>query len=463
MSTDAMPEQSAPATTTMTPSDLHAKLDQLKATATQHYSLKNYEAAAEAYSEAAELQDEVNGEMSPDNADLLYLYGRCLYHVAVSKSDVLGGKVASSEEPKRKKRKVAPAADAGDSVIGDALKDGEQKMAEDIVEAVVEDKDGMKKEETVQPRSKPYFQITGDENFTDDEDDEGEEAANEDAAEGEAEAEEEEDDFTIAYEILDMARVLLGKKLATHQASKSAPESAEARQLQERLADTHDLQAEISLENERFKDAINDTRESLRLKMDLYPADSSLLAEAHFKLSLALEFASVTSTGEEGTEQKVDEELRKEAASEMELAIASCNLRIEKEKEKAALSSSPEQAKSITDVQEMVGEMQQRLVDLRNPAVNLSGVTGAGGAQDALQGVLGGLLGESKAEQQKRLAEATKGANDLTGLVKKGKKAKVEAAGVNGGASNGKRKAEEEGVEGSGSGKKAKVEDAEET
>ena len=89
--------------------ELIAKLDQLKASATQQYSLKNYSAAAESYSEAAEIQDLINGEMSPDNADLLYQYGRCLYHVAVANSDVLGGKVASGEEPKRKKRKVAPA------------------------------------------------------------------------------------------------------------------------------------------------------------------------------------------------------------------------------------------------------------------------------------------------------------------------------------------------------------------
>jgi len=94
-----------------TPAQLQTKLEQLKANATQQYSLKNYSAAAEFYSEAAEVQDQVNGEMSPDNSDLLYQYGRCLYHLGVSKSDVLGGKVAGnnngSEEPKRKKRKTA--------------------------------------------------------------------------------------------------------------------------------------------------------------------------------------------------------------------------------------------------------------------------------------------------------------------------------------------------------------------
>ena len=114
--------------------DLPSKLAQLQASATKEYSLKNYPAAAELYSEAAEVQDEINGEMSPENADLLYQYGKCLYHVAVSNSDVLGGKVAG-EEPKRKKRKTAASSSAGAAqgsadvkaessggLIGDALK-----------------------------------------------------------------------------------------------------------------------------------------------------------------------------------------------------------------------------------------------------------------------------------------------------------------------------------------------------
>lgn len=74
-----------------------AQLDHLKARATLKYSIKDYNAAAELYSEATELQAELNGEMSSLNADLLYKYGRCLYHVAVKNSDVLGLKVAGEK------------------------------------------------------------------------------------------------------------------------------------------------------------------------------------------------------------------------------------------------------------------------------------------------------------------------------------------------------------------------------
>ena len=123
----------APVLTEESRKESQAQLAEFKAAATKEYSLKNYAVAADWYSKASELQMLLNGEMSPDNADLLYAYGRCLYHVAISKSDVLGSKVAGSgEEPKKKKRKT-------ETVSEDVTKTGEEKLAEDVVGAVVEE------------------------------------------------------------------------------------------------------------------------------------------------------------------------------------------------------------------------------------------------------------------------------------------------------------------------------------
>ena len=449
---------------------LQQKLTHLTASATQQYSLKKYASAAEFFSEAAEVQDRINGEMSPANADLLYQYGRCLYHVAVANSDVLGGKVAGTEEPKRKKRRVGTAGDC--AAPGHALNATESESkdtkAQEVVEAGPSIKpSGHKGAENAGVASKPFFEITGDENWTDSEEDD--EAAD-------AEAEEEEDDFAIAYEILDVARVLLTRKLDVARETGEAETGMnfEYRQLKERLADTHDLQAEISLENERFADAVNDTRESLALKLQIFPPESSLVAEAHFKLSLALEFASVTKVSNEEAKgemdsksAQVDKKMRAEAAAELEKAIASCKLRISKET--AALPSvsdaakQKEQEKLISDVKEMIADMEQRLVDLRSPAVSLtggSGLAGASGGDDQLRGMLGAILGESKEEQQKKIKEATEGANDLSGLVKHKKKPKVDTD--SSAVSAGKRKAFDEpaGAEESGSEKKLKLDRA---
>jgi HAT1-interacting factor 1 len=448
-----MAETTEPTNMEPTPAQLQSQLEQLKASATQQYSLKNYSAAAEFYSEAAEVQDKVNGEMSPENSDLLYQYGRCLYHLGVSKSDVLGGKVAGnnngSEEPKRKKRKTVAAAVAessaagGENAIADALKNGEQKLAE--VEEEKEEEDG-NAEQTAASSSKPFFQITGDENWTDSE--EEEEDDGEDAGEGEEEEEEEDDDFAIAYEILDVARVLLGRKLESLDAS-----SPEARQVKERLADTHDLQAEIKLENEQFADAVTDAKAALSFKLQLYPQESGMIAEAHYKLAIALDFASLPVTSAEDEEQngtasssapkeepKVNEEMRAEAATEMEKAVASCMLRIQA----TEASGKPQAASTIADIKSMVSEMKNRLVDLRNPsqALTTAGPADVPDGADPLRGVLGAMLGASKAEQAKKIQEATSQANDLSGLVKK-RKAKVM----------------EDGSAGEDKGKKAKVEE----
>lgn len=98
-----------------------AQLDDLKARATLKYSIKDYDAAAELYSEATELQAELNGEMSSLNADLLYKYGRCLFHVAVKNSDVLGLQVAGEkgeDGPKARKRQKKTAKVIFGSILG---------------------------------------------------------------------------------------------------------------------------------------------------------------------------------------------------------------------------------------------------------------------------------------------------------------------------------------------------------
>lgn len=362
-----------------TPQPTLEQLNALHASATKEYSLKNYSLAAELYSEATEIQAQLNGEMNPENADLLYQYGRCLYHVAVSKSDVLGGKVASSSnEPAKKKPKTKSTKD------------------DKPVETTVNETKSAPQKETDNTTNKPFFQITGDENWTDSEpDDDDDDAEDVDDAAQDAQDEQDEDDFAIAYEILDVARVLLTRKLDSLSQQSSSnntngtkgkareipPEQTpQGKQIMERLADTHDLQAEISLENERFADAVADEKASLELKLRIFPQESSLVAEAHYKLSLALEFASVTQTtattttttdgaaneteAAGGEEAQVDEVMREEAVQHMESAIASCKLRVDKETASLA-SLSPEQKRekeaSIKDVTEMIGDMEQRV------------------------------------------------------------------------------------------------------
>lgn len=427
------------------------KLDELTTAASIHYSTKNFAAAAENYANATEIQAELNGEMAPENAELLFYYGRALYKVAVAKSDVLGNKVAQEDKKKSKAKKAAKAEAAETSGAANGAK-------------------SEPKEESVE--SKPFFQLTGDENWTDSEDEEDE---------GEGEEEEEDDDFGIAFEVFDMARVLYSKQLEAIESGKAdkgkdkAELSPEARKIKEKLADCYGFLVEISLENERFYAAVEDARLALALQEELNPLEHENVTEAHYSLSLALEFASMSKVREDQTgkasdapakegepvdESKdgIDWDLRKEAAKQTELAVQSLQARLKKEE--AVLASgtlTPEQEKEkkaiVEEKKGLLEELTTRVADLTADPTKQE-VDGLD--PDVMQGLLGGLLGADAATTKAKLAEATKSANDVSGLVRT-KKKPAPAPAPAAAEGSGKRKLEVE--DGDASGKRAKTEE----
>ncbi|KAL1897382.1 hypothetical protein Sste5346_004118 [Sporothrix stenoceras] len=466
---------------------LKVSLADLCAKAAMLYSQqKNYEEAAEVYARAAEMQAEINGEMDPENAEILFLYGRALFKVGQSKSDVLGGKAPETNEDatKVKKEKKEPKAAAGGSgIIAKAIEGG---AADPLTSA----SSGATKEEAAALEAKkPLFQFAGDEEWdASDDDEEGEDGEGVDGEEGEGD-EEEEDDLAVAFEVLDLSRVLFerqleekkdtadtgaeaeaakveetkgkGKEAATETDKADGDEAASPiatgvpgalRHVLERLADTHDLLAEISLENERYPNAIVDSRASLAYKKRYLSEDSEIIAEAHFKLSLALEFASVTTASEENGNgaaaegqqaQQVDQELRDEAARELEAAIASTKLKLQAKEVELATLHSPEDNDStrrqIAEVKDIISDMEQRLVDLRKPPIDLNAaVNGPAGA--GLSGLLSAFGGGGAASSS--ASTDAKPATDLTGLVRKKAKDAPAAAPADS-STNGKRKAEE--------------------
>src|SRR6202012_1935309 len=127
----------------------------------------------------------------------------------------------------------------------------------------------------------------------------------EEADQDEEAEEEEDDDFATSYEFLDLARVLYLKKL--DQSQEHALEDSdkgkyvasidltpEVKSLKMRVADIYDLQAEVGLEGEKYADAAADLKACLALREELELPESSILAECHYKLSLALEFSANT-------------------------------------------------------------------------------------------------------------------------------------------------------------------------
>jgi len=403
------------------------RLADLTARAMALYAVKKYEEAAELYSEATEIQVNVNGEMAEENADLLFAYGRCLFYVAQKTSTVLGGTAASaqlkgSDKKPSKKRKANGTIKAESSTTATGLSTSLEPITETSKPADVVPTTDVNPEESKQATSdKPFFQIEGDApdwDDTDDEEDEVDDAQEED--------EEEEDDFNTAFEVLDMSRILYLRTLEKKDESSS-------RELRIRISDIYDLQAEISLEGERFDAAVTDLRSCLHLKEGLYEPDSSLLAECHYKLSLALEAASqVQQRDNDGNpvgEISIDWDLRNEAVAQQERAIQSCKLRVTKETNE--LDGVPPEKKQkaqeqIEDVQDMINAMEQRLEELKRPPVSVKAEAEKNAQEELMGSVLGQVLGGG--EQKEKLAEIMAGANDLSGMVKR-KKPRSDANG----------------------------------
>lgn len=183
----------------------------------------------------------------------------------------------------------------------------------------------------------------------------------------------------------------------------------------------------------RYHTAINDAKAALKYKQELYPFESEIIAEAHFKVSLALEFASVTKQSDDDTAEskdassgEVDQSLRDEAAASLEQAINSTKQKLQNKEVELATLHNPEENDStreeISNVKEMISDMEQRLKDLRAPPIDINSALGL----------------PSRSEQEKQMAdnlvlgsvsdEVKKNANDLTGLVRKKRKAEESVA-----------------------------------
>ena len=143
------------------PNSRKVTLADLCAKGTALYAQRSYEGATEIFSKASILQAELNGETAPENAEILFHYGRSLFKVGQSKSDVLGGPAAADSRKKgngeAKPKKPAAQTEA-------------EKVTQEGVGIVAEQKDAENKEAGAKPEvdaKKQLFQFTGDENFDD--------------------------------------------------------------------------------------------------------------------------------------------------------------------------------------------------------------------------------------------------------------------------------------------------------
>ncbi|KAG6333525.1 hypothetical protein ID866_5561 [Astraeus odoratus] len=204
------------------------------------FALRKYEQAVQLYATALELQTKKHGEDAPEMADLYFSYGKALLENAISQASVLGKEPEPGAVEDEK-----PAQNNGQGPILSFSGDAD------------EEEDGT-------------VDLLGEAAKEEEESDE----------EGEGDDGEPEDDFNAAWEVFELARSI-------YERDKDGDD-----EIKLKLADTYIALGDVSLETEKFDQAITDYSAGLALKTDLLPVSSRQLAEAHYKLSMVLDLTS---------------------------------------------------------------------------------------------------------------------------------------------------------------------------
>ncbi|KAI8927907.1 hypothetical protein BC831DRAFT_450933 [Entophlyctis helioformis] len=222
-------------------------------------AMGNYALATDKLSLASQLMSETHGPKSRECAPTLYLYGQALLANAVRKNQVLGGD--SAEEAGA--AGSSSAADATPSKTGHFVFEGDED--DDDEEDEAEDDNDDNQEADAQ---------------ADAEDAAAEQRNEEDAAialEDLQDDDEEADDLEIAWETFDLVRVIYNE-------SGHAEDKA-------KLGEVHLALGDVSLESGNFDQAVADFVTAVRIKEEHLAPDDRELAEAHYKLALALEYS----------------------------------------------------------------------------------------------------------------------------------------------------------------------------
>jgi len=350
----------------------------------REYALKNYEKAVEYYGQASELQYSLQFNfltIAPKKQVLMILIFSSFTEKHSSKSR--RRTVKSSVE-----RRLRILHSVWLIFISLIIIDPKQALATAAGAGSVSESE---------TKVNPKISFSGD--AEDEEDEEGEE--------GEGD-EEKEDDFQIAWEVLETAKLLYEKEIESRKGKGVSGRGSEVdNSLERKIADVCDLLGEVSIENgstlflenglllESFDAAVQDLTKALELKIGLYAPSDPIISEAHYKLSLALEFATHPSP----------EENRQKALEHLEAAIDSV-------KQRVVLLESQDNHEQAKYAKELIEELTVKVDEMRNPTkgeIDVGAMFGSG-------------VGLSEVLQQKVAESLAGGAHDLTALVRKKEK-----------------------------------------
>merc|ERR1712096_570457 len=288
------------------------------ATGKRHLLVSDVPAAVTSLALSCELLSTQFGETAKECAESYYYYGKALLELSRLESGVLGnvldgvpeeGDEANTSQVEDPARMTEDEKKEVEEKVGEALEENFQESLQKKDEKVKseEKKEGEAKSEeskvgdagTSEGSKNKEVETTEDEGMEEGDDSEAEESNGEDMdaeksstegaenTEGDSEKKDEEEEpsnLQLAWEMLELAKMVY-----TKQAEESAVDT-EA-EIEEKLCSTMLALGEVSLENENYKQAVEDIRMCLK-KQEILPKDSRVVAETHYQLGVALGFNS---------------------------------------------------------------------------------------------------------------------------------------------------------------------------
>jgi len=372
------------------------------ATGKRHLLVSDVPAAVTSLAQSCELLSTQFGETAKECAESYYYYGKALLELSRLESGVLGnaldgvpeeGDEANTSQVEDPAKMTDDEKKEVEEKVGEALEENFQESLQKKEEKSKESKEGEgKSEESKAGESKSEeskeggagtsegskdkeVETTEDEGMEEGDDSEAEESNGEDmdaeksTTEGDSEKKDEEEEpsnLQLAWEMLELAKMVY-----TKQAEESAVDTKA--EIEEKLCSTMLALGEVSLENENYKQAVEDIRMCLK-KQEILPKDSRVVAETHYQLGVALGFNSEFEEAVESLNSAI--KIIKERINKIKKGIKSPKKSPTKDEKKEVTELEaliPEIEEKITDTQDMKKEAEAKTKDGNEGLTSSSG------------------------------------------------------------------------------------------
>jgi len=353
----------------------------------RHLLVSDVPAAVTSLAQACELLSTQFGETAKECAESYYYYGKALLELSRLESGVLGnaldgvpeeGDEANTSQVEDPAKMTEDEKKEVEEKVGEALEENFQESLQkkDEKDKSEEKKEGeAKSEESQAGESKSEeskageagkseeskeMETTEDEGMEEGDDSEADESNGEDmdadksTTEGadntkvdsdeKKDEEEEPSNLQLAWEMLELAKVVYTKQVDSSEGNKAETE--------EKLCSTMLALGEVSLENENYKQAVEDIQLCLK-KQESLPKDSRIVAETHYQLGVALGFNSQF----------------EEAVESLNSAIKIIKERIKIIKEgikSPKKSPTKDEKKEVTELEALIPEIEEKIIDTRD-------------------------------------------------------------------------------------------------